>query len=602
MLKKLYNLKEINPKFFIVSLLIMLNLTIAVFTAFLAWIFGEGQFTDPWDAFWKLSLEWLLDAGFYDNNQTPILRAFSVIFIVTSMVTLNGGIVAFLSSFLAEFFSSIRSGRGRVKVSNHILILGWNDKGAEIVNNFLYDTDIPTLVVLSLKPKEEILTIIEKTIDKTKLQKTKIEIIILNGDPTSKQDLNRSCYQKAKGIIVLNPNQVHNKIISDIEVMKVSFILASSKLVNTNFVIDIKNEESENLLKKFIEKSDSFKPQNWVFLNEQKIIGNMLFQALVLPGLTPIYHEIMSFEGSDLNPIKIEHYSFEDYLSTYSESIPLFEATYPGQEKYLLVLSNSLKSLNKKYHKKIKLNRIDLKPSNSKSSDNINNLIIGKNAKLQIIEDSVINFEKENNIKIGLLVHENMSNHTKQILQDQNFDHILFLSSESSLNEESPDSETLMNIAQTIYIKKNQESKMIVEVTNNRNLRVLNDIGVKFSLLSNRYVSRIISQSSVNPVYYDFIFDLITYDGNEDELDNSSYEFHATEAKYIIDFGNKESIFFDSTRDLIFSIYQIKPKDPIVVIGLLINEKKILNPYFFDKNLGDPITINQESILILIKK
>jgi hypothetical protein len=122
MFQKLYNLKETHPKTFIVVLLVLVNFLMTVLTAFLAWIFGEGQFTDPLDAYFKLSLEWLLDAGFYDSNETPILRVLSVFFFITSLVTLNGGIVAFLSSSLSEFFTKIRSGLGKILISNHILI------------------------------------------------------------------------------------------------------------------------------------------------------------------------------------------------------------------------------------------------------------------------------------------------------------------------------------------------------------------------------------------------------------------------------------------------------------------------------------------------
>jgi Trk K+ transport system NAD-binding subunit len=602
MLRKLYNLKETHPKTFIVVLLILINFSITVLTAFIGWGFGEGQFTDPFDAFWKLSLEWLLDAGFYDYTETPILRALSVIFIITSLVTLNGGIVAFLSSFLSEFFRKIRAGLGKVKISHHTLILGWNDKGNEIVNNFLYDTKIKAIVVLSNQPREELVQIIHRGINVKRLKKTSIQIIVLLGDITSKNDLSRACYEDAEGIIVLNENKTKRKQLQDIDVLKTSLLLAFSPLKQANVIVEIANPNSEQLIFKFLEENNPNSIGKWVFINEKKLMGFMLFQALVLPGLTPIYHELLSFEGSDLNPIEVNSFSFDDYIATHSHAIPLFEMQYPHQKKHLLVLSNNLKDLLKNKKKTTLTRRLTLKPPIEKESKNIRVLIVGKNSKLDIIKESIQIFMNENDHLIDLTIHESFSEATIHEIRQNHFAHILFLASDSDLNMESPDSETLIAVTKSINFALAQNSKIIVEILDNKNLRVLEDIGVNFSLLSNRYVGRIISQASINPVYYHFIYDLITYDGNHDSSDKGTREFHSTEARYLFDFEGKQSISFARAIDFIDSVYYMNEKDPVNVLGFLTLEKGKMVPKFLCQYLQDPLTILPNDKLILIQK
>jgi len=602
MFQKLYNLKETHPKTFIVVLLVLVNFLMTVLTAFLAWIFGEGQFTDPLDAYFKLSLEWLLDAGFYDSNETPILRVLSVFFFITSLVTLNGGIVAFLSSSLSEFFTKIRSGLGKILISNHILILGWNDKGGEIINNFLYDTKVKAIVVLSNQPREKILSIIHSQVNTQRLKSSKIQIIVLHGDITSKKDLIRSCYEETQGIIVLNQQKNKQNSLQDIEILKTCFILAVSLIKNSNVIVETTHKDTQRLIRNFIEEKNPSFLGKWIYLNEKMLMGYMLFQALVLPGLTPIYNELLSFEGYDFNPVSLDNYSFDNYLSTHSHAIPIFEKQYPHQPKQTLVLSDNLSDLNKKYKNPITPKLINLKPSKEIEAKSIRVLIIGKNNKLEIIKHSASIFMKENNLQIDLTIHESFSENTIEEIKKNNFAHILFLASDSDLNSESPDSDTLISITKSINFARSKESKVIVELLDNKNLRVLQDIGVNFSLLSNRYVGRIISQAAINPAYYHFIYDLITYDGNEDSSENGSHEFHSMEARFLFDFERKDSITFSRTVDFVYSAFHMKQQDPINILGILKSDKGKMLPQFFCKTLNEPITIDQKTVLIIIKK
>jgi hypothetical protein len=87
------------------------------------------------------------------NEGNDSVKILSMVVVLTAMVSLNGGIIAFFSALLMDFLDTIRSGTGKLRVSNHILILNWSSEVGEILVSYYHDTEPTTAVILSDKPR-----------------------------------------------------------------------------------------------------------------------------------------------------------------------------------------------------------------------------------------------------------------------------------------------------------------------------------------------------------------------------------------------------------------------------------------------------------------
>ncbi|HPV70193.1 MAG TPA: hypothetical protein PK030_03980, partial [Bacilli bacterium] len=121
----------------------------------------------------------------------------------------------------------------------------------------------------------------------------------------------------------------------------------------------------------------------------------------------------------------------------------------------------------------------------------------------------------------------------------------------------------------------------------------------------NRYISRIISQTSKNPIFYPFIEDLFTYD--EESSSEESYEMYIHEASELIAFDNRQQYVFETPSHLVRSFYEQNPEDPYIVIGIVNEEKGNSMQYnikLFTENLDAKVylLIEPTTKLIVVAK
>ena len=65
-----------------------------------------------------------------------------IVVAVIGMITFTGAVIGYITNYISDFINSANKGENRLHVSNHIVILNWNSRASEIINDLLYSGEL----------------------------------------------------------------------------------------------------------------------------------------------------------------------------------------------------------------------------------------------------------------------------------------------------------------------------------------------------------------------------------------------------------------------------------------------------------------------------
>ena len=602
-MNNLNHLRHKHPRLFFLLLLITFNLLLMIISTLIVY-FGIGGYANIWEAFSQTAITWFLDPGFYNQDGNNALKIISMITVLTAMISVNGGIIAFLSALLMDFLEKIRSGAGNLRVNNHVLILNWSSEVGEILVSYYYDVRPTTVVILSEKPRSEVERAIKESFFSNGIRRPgrKLRYFVLQGDPLSSADLDWARAYKASSIIVLNANKFNNPSDNDIDVLKILMLLTPTK--EQTVVAEVCDSKTDELIKSgFTLNGES--ESNIVFINQTAIMGFIIAQTMVSPYLSDIYAELLGFGGADFYTKRYTE-SISSYLDIYSHSLPVFTKKINGNS-HLLIMADNKKDLDKLREKEyvlpslIKLNFVNRQTPITHRDV----LIVGDNEKSAFIIDSLKKYTLDSGNQIHVEQKDDISEKLIKEIASGQYSKVILLSSTNHNLDGDPDSKAITSLLKISKAAKDSQTSLIIELVNPRNAQITTRYGIKYSILTNRYISRIISQTSKNPVFYPFIEDLFTYD--EESSSEESYEIYIHEASELISFEEKKQYVFETPSHLVRSFYEQNEDDPYIVIGIVNEEKSNPNLYnikLFSDNLDSKVylIVEPETKLIVVAK
>lgn len=602
-MNNLNHLRHKHPRLFFLLLLITFNLLLMIISTLIVY-FGIGGYANIWEAFSQTAITWFLDPGFYNQDGNNALKIISMITVLTAMISVNGGIIAFLSALLMDFLETIRSGAGNLRVNNHVLILNWSSEVGEILVSYYYDVRPTTVVILSEKPRSEVERAIKESFFSNGIRRPgrKLRYFVLQGDPLSSADLDWARAYKASSIIVLNANKFNNPSDNDIDVLKILMLLTPTK--EQTVVAEVCDSKTDELIKSgFTLNGES--ESNIVFINQTAIMGFIIAQTMVSPYLSDIYAELLGFGGADFYTKRYTE-SISSYLDIYSHSLPVFTKKINGNS-HLLIMADNKKDLDKLREKEyvlpslIKLNFVNRQTPITHRDV----LIVGDNEKSAFIIDSLKKYTLDSGNQIHVEQKDDISEKLIKEIASGQYSKVILLSSTNHNLDGDPDSKAITSLLKISKVAKDSQTSLIIELVNPRNAQITTRYGIKYSILTNRYISRIISQTSKNPVFYPFIEDLFTYD--EESSSEESYEIYIHEASELISFEEKKQYVFETPSHLVRSFYEQNEDDPYIVIGIVNEEKSNPNLYnikLFSDNLDSKVylIVEPETKLIVVAK
>lgn len=409
-----------------------------------------------------------------------------------------------------------------------------------------------------------------------------IRLIVREGDIFSAAHLNNIQLDKAKSIIILGKDlrsAIHEGADSETETEKgdnrtikslmqvVDIAGRSTSADNQKVVVEIENEWTGDLVDRIIQAKQFPEKCRVVPFRVHTVMGQLLSQFSLMPELNKVYSSLFSNKGTSLFARQRER-SFrssdyaEEYLNTHRKALPLlFIRDRNTREDYFYYMADSDKDIDEVSEKVLDTCPLKLNPDYWLSEKYV--LILGSNSKISNVMDGYRNFCGEwTNAEHPQIVHitivDEEEKHLKadhykaypfvencisariteqeritRIIRDFVYDHpqnasILILS-DDTVPDDDIDAKMLtyliyakdvINRARQNKRDENYNTDIIVEVMDPRHVDLVRNYDIDNVVISNRYISKMVTQISEDFARYNLYADIMDYD----EIGSAHYD------------------------------------------------------------------------------
>ena len=520
------------------------------------------------------SIEGAISAVGYPGAIVTILCLIITIF---GMIVFTGAIIGYVTNYISSYIDNASSGKHKLDISDHIVILNWNGRSAEIINDHLYSEKKEKIVVIVGENKEEVeREILERIADtinrenkqrkllKLKKFKNKLTVVVREGSIFSSQTLLNVSIDKAKAIIIMeNENELEERKESEKgnsltikALMQVIQITSSeSSYDNQKIIVEVADEWTLGLVNEIIESKGGEDNDVIVPIKVNDVLGQILAQFSLMPELNKVYEEMFSSKGAEFYTIQGDDTDdityIREYLSEHKHAIPLTSMEFRGKKQFFFASANDDDVERKSFMPRADF-KVDINHSFDIGQKNI--IILGHNSKTQeimkgfsafcsewstsdreiirvMVIDDKRSLEKMDFYKQYPFVVKTVSATIYQrnkifsameefIDQGEEDTSILILSDDVATGDEI-DSSALANLiyVQELIDKKSKEEgykqdsiDVIVEIIDPKHHDIISAYNVNNIVLSNRYVSKMISQIGEVDALFEFYGDILTYD------------------------------------------------------------------------------------------
>ena len=565
----------------------------------------------------------ILDAGciesiISDPGSTNIfLIIFCLVVIVISMITFTGSLIGYVSDFISNKIETANTNAQPLRISDHVVILGWNTRASEIVNDLLYCSDHQRVVVLTELNRENIIREVEERLSDTiehenaelknaicqdpllkrlinfhrKKLRNNIDFIVREGDIFSSVQLRNIQLEKAKSIIILCNNSRKHIADNDFSgeksdnltvktLMQVIDITSKhSSNDNQKVVVEVDNDWTEKLVRKIINSKQQLGKCRVVPFRVHKVMGQLLCQFALMPELNMVFRELFSNKGATFYAMpqttpSVKTDYVDSYLSTHHQAIPLshMKDDLEGRN-YYYYMANDIKDIQQTSDESRQFCKLELNKNYWIHEKYV--LILGSNSRIENILNSFSSFCNEwtdpNHYQI---LHVTILDGDERILQNQFSERysfvddcfstkvqdesmintvitdfvnahpedssILILSDDNADNDNTDaDALTYLIYAKDIIARarKNKRNEqfnvdIIVEIIDPKHYDIVKSYDINNVVISNRYISKMITQISENYALYNFYVDMMTYD----DADTVGYDSNEVYIKKAADY------------------------------------------------------------------
>lgn len=647
----LFTVKQ--PSLTILIVIFILNLVLfAVAAGIISWLAPNSL---AHSGFWPsvfYTITMVLDAGcieyvIADIGQTSVaLIIVCLLTVLIGMITFTGAVVGYVTNYISNFIENSKSGSRPIQISGHTVILNWNSRASEIVNDLFYTGRKETVIILagqdskniddeinerlSVTLKEELSKIRAESMSYSLLRrivyrrkyrpKNRITVIVRTGETYSTKQLNDISISQASAIILLakeyqnevcqygsherrellekgNANTL--KTLVQVAEMTSSEMSADHQAI----IVEVEDDWTAKLVDRIISHKEKLAKCHIIPIYINRVLGQILSQFSIMPELNTVYSELFSNRGAEFffKPQQWEDdvvQATRQYMLTHHYAIPLtIMQTQTGNHAFSVASSNDdcerFSEANQPTFS-VKLNRAyHMLPRNI--------VIIGHNSKCQDIMNGFSAFRGEHNLQGGEILNITVIDDEKSLdrldyykaypyvtrtvaadvfdaelikstiveaVDSHDGDTSLLILSDDKTVTEDVDSAALTYLiyVQDIIIARqtsdpnfDRESiDVVVEILNPKNYDVVHNYSVDNVVISNRYISKMVTQIGRKQALFEFYSDILTYD--EEGVD--SYESKELYIKEVDRFFENNNIPTKcSARELIWSVFEASPQN-----------------------------------------
>jgi hypothetical protein len=546
----------------------------------------------------------ILDAGCIqfvvsDIGQSGVAITLTCLGVVLiGMITFTGSLIGYITNYISNFIEVSAAGNRRLRISNHTVILNWNTRASEIVNDLLYCEEPQKVVILVNGGKAEVqreiserladtvrrenIAIREKYKDLPWLQRriklhrkrftNNLTVLVREGDVFSSVQLHDLSLKKAKAVVILGADVSRSQCrFENLErqqargrgnsqtvktLMQVADITgAQDSLDNQKIIVEITDDWTWDLVDRIIRTKQVEGKCNIVPVRVNRILGQILSQFSLMPELNLAYRELFSNKGVAFYSTSQEREDDTEFarrfLATHRHAIPLtFMDTKEGVHCYYA--AGSQKSIDRESE----VRPVEFRAAVNRDywMERKNVVILGHNSKCRDIMEGFCAFGNEWNRDgreiVNILVIDSKENLEKMdYFRDYPFvsatvaadifdkalicstieafvdaneeDTSILILSDDGAPTEDIDANALANLiyVQDIINRRKQDPDfdpesidVIVEIIDPKHHDIVNSYNVNNVVISNRYISKMITQISEKEALFDFYSDILTYD------------------------------------------------------------------------------------------
>ncbi len=556
-----------------------------------------------------LTITMTLDAGCISEvtegfTETGVaITVACLVVIIIGMISFTGAVIGYVTNYISHFIESSNAGKRKLRLSGHTIILNWNTRASEIINDLLYSDEPQRVVVLVADRKDEIEKEIEdrlsdtvdrenkalaskyahlpyfirrRTLHKEKFKKN-LTTVVREGDVFSSKQLQDISIDQARAVIILG-NDINNTICKfehreraeafekgNSQTIKTlmqvaDMTAAESSANNQRIIVEITDNWTLDLVNRIIDAKQVDGKCNIVPVKVNRVLGQILSQFSLMPELNMAYRELFSNKGATFysvsKPVEDDVAYARRYLASHKHAIPLtFMESREGSHAYFS--AESEKAIHKK--SSISDSSYTVKLNRDYWIVKKNIVILGHNSKcrdiMQGFSSFVSEWGREDEDIVNLIVIDDQKNlekmgfykeypfvkrtvaaeiYDKELIcstieefvdSNEEDTSVLILSDDSALNE-NIDANALANLVyvQDIINRRLKQDPsfdpyridMVVEIIDPKHHDIVNSYNVNNVVISNRYISKMITQISEKEALFDFYTDILTYDDGSD--------------------------------------------------------------------------------------
>ena len=647
-----------NPARAILIAILLLNLLLFFIAA--AVISSLAPKSLQYNGFWPslfYTVSMVLDAGcvqyvIADIGEASVaLIIFCIITVMLGMITFTGAVIGYVTNIISNFIENSKSGERALKVSGHTVILNWNSRASEIVNDLLYTGKRELVVSEGADAVErEISERISATLKQdqrmheaetngmsffSKLRywqkhhlKNRLTTIVREGETYSTKQLNDIAISQADTVILLTKD-IQNSLCQygNIErkehlekgnantlktLVQVAQMTADEHSADhQKIIVEVEDAWTEELVDNIIaHKAGKEKMQKCTIvpMPVNKVLGQILSQFSIMPELNTVYSELFSNRGAEFffrphewrNDVESD---MESYLRTHFHAVPLtLLKTASGNHAYFVadefedcetvgepIKSSYTVKVNTHYH--LAPRNVIIVGHNSKSRDIMNGFdafrgehktTSGEILNITVIDDEKSleknNYYRDYSYVTGYTaadIHDSakICGAIERAMNQHNGDTSVLILSDDSAMTEDIDSAALtylvyvQNIIQARLAKDPsfdvESLDVIVEILNPKNYDVVHNYSTNNVVISNRYISKMVTQVGRKQALFEFYSDILTYD----EENAASFESKELYIKEVSRFFSEPPAPC-TAAELIRAVFDATPKDnKAVVLG-----------------------------------
>ena len=532
--------------------------------------FFEGRFLSAFitSARWMISPNSLTLLNVNDNRMMMVL---AIIVVIIGMILFSGAIIATVTTALRTFIEHKSKAKGKIIVNNHFVILNWSSKVPEMIYNLMIKGFKHNIVILSDKSKEYIEGELKSLfLTNDVKQRIKANLIIKEGDSLLRANLedisidkaSQVCVMVKEGMVDLDDDNVVN---ADLLNLKIVLKLGSFDMKEgCQIVVETDSDEARAQIENLSHKLASLKSKSIIPVSFNKKIGQIIAQSLVMPQMSNLYSELFSFEGSEFYSVDSEQ-EIDDYLKTHNNSIAVHK------DGKLFVLASGEESLKKvrgeeyTHDKKFKL-------ADKEAGSEMNIFIIGENAKTKFLLQSLSRSHEYGDIDFHFKHYEKMD--IKGLINDikeTEGERKVLILSDDKVSAASYDANVFIALIELSKAFPQKENlTYITELLDSRNLASVKDFNIHNTIISNRMMSLLITQLSLNQSSKKFFEKVLTI-STAKKANDFDIEINKVTQSVVL----KEDMVFESKADLLRTYYNTF-EGRRILIGLVQNDEIVL--------------------------